>query len=106
MTSLNDYLKVVWAALAQPHCPHCGDELVSWSQEKLTQKIASEVEQNPDETHLLGFTVYVSEKKKARRDEIDRLVLLGFSRFFDPASREVSLLEERIMPFRPYKYCP
>ncbi len=97
MTNINDYLKVVWSALAEPHCPVCGDELVAWTNERLTKKLAVDFRDDA-RTHLLGFSTVLDQKKKQRRAEIDRLVLLGFSRFFNPASREVELLEESEEP--------
>jgi len=30
-TEIQDYLRLLWARIGEPHCPHCGREVVGWS---------------------------------------------------------------------------
>lgn len=94
MTNINEYLKVLWASLAEPHCPICGDELIAWTPDRLVGQLEKLLKAQHESTFLLGFSAPLGSKKKLQSQEIERLLLLGFSRYFNPETGTTELLEE------------
>lgn len=90
MTNVNDYLKLIWAGFAQPTCPACGCEIKIWK--------ASEVAAHAITAAANAQTVLIAAKcsfaKRSFEGERERLKSLGYSRAFDPSSKEVIQLEE------------
>lgn len=100
VTSINDYLKILWSALAEAFCPTCEIKLRSWTPDSLAIQLRELHQVKPDSTFLLGFPVLIAgkSKKKALQEEVRRLILLGFNRYFHPENREVCQLDEALLP--------
>jgi excinuclease ABC subunit A len=98
MTNINDYLKVVWAALSTPHCLVCNKPLITWTSDKLTKHLAHILAKKEASTFLLGVAQPLEKKKKLKEAELQRLLLLGFSRYFNPVTKTAELLEETADP--------
>ena len=88
MTDINDFLKIVWSNVAIPVCPECGLELSRWDAPSLTSLLAKWVETKRDSTFLLGLTV------KNAKEVLERLQMLGYSRYFDKKKGSLENLED------------
>ncbi len=88
MTDINDFLKIVWSNVATPVCPECGLELSRWDASSLADLLRAWCEAKRDSTFLLGLKV------KNSKDVLDRLQILGYSRYFNKKSASLENLEE------------
>lgn len=93
LTNINDFLKIVWCNLSQPHCPNCDEPLVSWNPSSLTQHVKEEWGKKPLSV-LVCSLIDIPEKKALREGEIDRLRALGFSRILHQSNFEILRLDE------------
>jgi len=84
MTSINDYLKVLWSAIAEPTCPICGIDVVRWTPATLAPRIVAIKNLRSAAALLIG--AHVRFERKTREFEIDRLKTLGFGRYVDMTS--------------------
>ncbi|MCI5066424.1 excinuclease ABC subunit UvrA [bacterium] len=105
MTNVNDLLKILWANLSEPVSPITGEKLVSFSPADIVEHLlAWEKELEGDDgtphTVLIAAPLPLPKTVKGRQQELDRLSLLGFSRFFDEESRSVQKLQEIDSPKR------
>ncbi|NDC37014.1 MAG: excinuclease ABC subunit A, partial [Proteobacteria bacterium] len=91
MTNCNDYLKLLWANLAEPVCPGCGKPFDLWKAAALANKIIAEC---ADTKKTLLIATHCDFDKKPFDGERERLTALGFSRFFRGQTRAVTPLEE------------
>jgi excinuclease ABC subunit A len=92
MTDINDLLKIVWSNLAIPVCPTCGLDLVRWDATSLAKHLELWCSIKPDATFLIGV-----ETQNAP-DQIERLQILGYSRYLNPVTGALVLLEDTPPP--------
>lgn len=91
LTNCNDYLKVIWGALSQAHCPTCQKKLIAWN----TQDIIKQFEDGAfNQSSFIFIASTIQIHKKYFELEIDRLKTLGFSRIWDPTTQTVVKLSE------------
>lgn len=90
LTNINDYLKVLWANVSTPSCPHCKKPLIAWSPELLSKELPNLLE-NYDS---LLITAPIATSPEAFTYEMDRFQTLGFARVFDPALQSIVSIEE------------
>lgn len=88
MTDINDFLKIVWSNVATPVCPECGLELSRWDASSLASLLAKWVETKQDSTFLLGLKV------KNSKEVLERLQMLGYSRYFEKKKGNLENLED------------
>ena len=69
LTNINDYLKVIWSALAVPHCPTCQMPLKRWNSTTIAEEIKLLLEQGSSAV-LIAAAVHCN--KKYIEFEIDR----------------------------------
>lgn len=94
MTDINDFLKIIWSNTATPVCPACGLELRRWTSSTLTDLLEQWCLQKPDATFLIGVTT------KNKKELIERLQILGYSRYFDPKTGALVAFEDGAPPKR------
>ncbi len=94
MTDINDYLKIVWSNVSTPMCPRCGLELARWDPVRVTQLLERWCAAKSHATFLVGVRVGNS------REILERLQMLGYSRYFDQAKAEISSFEDTPPPKR------
>ncbi len=92
MTDINDYLKIIWSNLSTPVCSECGNSLDYWNAATVSTRIQRWTTLKPDTTYLIG--ALVANKK----ENLERLSTLGFSRYYDLTSGELRFLEENPPP--------
>jgi excinuclease ABC subunit A len=92
MTDINDFLKIVWSNVATPVCPECGLPLSRWHAPSLASLIRRWCDVKPDSTFLLGLKV------KNSKEILERLLLLGYSRYFNTEAYKLENLEESPLP--------
>ena len=88
MTDVNDFLKIVWSNVAIPVCPTCGLELSRWEAPSLAKLLQRWCVAKPESTFLIGLKV------KNSKDVLERLQMLGYSRYFDKKKATLENLEE------------
>lgn len=88
MTDINDFLKIVWSNVATPVCPECGLALSRWDASSLADLLRTWCEAKRDSTFLIGLQV------KNSKDVLERLQMLGYSRYFNKKSASLENLEE------------
>lgn len=100
MTNVNDYLKALWSAVAEPLCPVCNIKLESWTPLDLTRHLErlTQLKSGSSFAICAPLTIEIKKGKNTLKSEIERLVLLGFSRFFNPATQTIEQLEEVARP--------
>lgn len=91
ITNCNDYFKLLWANLAEPVCPGCHKPFDVWKSGALAAKV---IEECTDSKKILLIASRCDFTNKPFEGERERLSSLGFSRFFRPATRSVTPLEE------------
>lgn len=96
MTSINDYLKVLWSAIAEPVCPVCGVDFIRWTPATLAPRILEIRRLRGASVLLIGARVRFD--KRTRDLEIDRLKTLGFGRFVDLESGHIVLFDDLEAP--------
>lgn len=94
MTDINDYLKVVWSNVAAPVCPRCGLDLKRWDPAKVTKLLERWCNLKTQATFLVGLRI------QHNRDAIERLQILGYSRYFDSNKAEIVSFEDSAPPKR------
>lgn len=93
LTGISEYLKVLWANCAEPVCPDCGIKRTGYTVSELTGflvKRASVVKR----PFIIVAPLSLPETKKGKKEEIERLIVLGYHRYWCPESEEVLLLDE------------
>ncbi len=94
MTSINDYLKILWCSIAKPVCPRCNVALKKWDGTSLTTHLIKLHALKGCPLLLLCAPLKVSSSAKALSREIERLTALGYTRFFNPKTLEVDNWDE------------
>jgi excinuclease ABC subunit A len=96
VTNLNDLLKIVWSNLAAPVCPQCGVAVQAWTAASLTKHLQHIIPIRAREGFLLVAPFPLPQSAKKSEDERQRLLTLGFSRYFDETKLTVEKLEHGI----------
>lgn len=94
MTDVNDFLKILWSNVSAPVCPTCGLPLSHWDAPSLTKLLETWCAQKSDATFLLGIAT------KNKKELIERLQILGYSRYFDPKTASLESFEDTPPPKR------
>ncbi len=88
VTEIYDYLRLLYAHVGIPHCPHCGRKLESQSAEKISELLM----QQPAGRKLMLLAPLVAGRKGEHRDILSQLRSDGFVRA--RIDGEMVLLEE------------
>ncbi|RMG41015.1 MAG: excinuclease ABC subunit A [Candidatus Dadabacteria bacterium] len=91
MTGINDYLRLFWSNLSVPVCSNCGIRLKTWDPNSLAEKLKKLIKFYK-KSFLIATALKL--KKSNRRQQIQRLTTLGFSRYLDLSTGEILLLED------------
>jgi|GEM_PF-165079 len=94
MTDINDFFKIIWSNTATPVCPVCGLELRRWTSSSVTDLLERWCLVKPDATFLIGVTT------KNSKESIERLQILGYSRYFDRKTGTLVAFEDSAPPKR------
>lgn len=87
VTEIYDYLRLLFARVGIPHCPHCGREIRSQTVEVMVEQVMA----LPEKTRLQVLAPVVRGKKGEFHREFDRLRKEGFIRVrVDGALRDLS----------------
>lgn len=76
LTGIYDYLRVLFAKVATPHCPISGESLLPQSQEQILQTISS----LPAKTKVTLLAPFIKGKKSSLKEEFIELTRKGFMR--------------------------
>jgi len=76
VTEIYDYLRLLFARVGEPFCPHCGSPIASQSLQQMTETLL----QLPKGTSLTLFSPMVRGKKGEYRKELEELRRNGFVR--------------------------
>jgi len=96
MTSINNYLSILWSNISKPVCPDCGKALTIWDADSLTANLQQSEIRERYTSFLVCSPIAVSNKRGALKTEVDRLTILGFSRFFNPTDNTIHHLDESV----------
>ena len=94
MTDINDFLKIVWSNVATPVCPICSLPLSRWDASSLTTLLDRWCDTKRDATFIIAITT------KNSKELVERLQILGYSRYFDPKHGKLIDLDETPPPKR------
>ena len=75
-TEIHDYLRLLFAHIGKPHCPHCGTPVTRQSAESISERISA----LPDGCKLMLLAPYVQGRKGEHRTTLDRMRRDGFVR--------------------------
>jgi excinuclease ABC subunit A len=92
MTDVNDFLKIVWSNVATPVCPTCGLPLSKWDAASLSKLLERWCAVKSDSVFLIGVVV------KNSKEQLERLQVLGYSRYVDPKTGALELFEDTPPP--------
>jgi excinuclease ABC subunit A len=76
VTEIYDYLRVLFARVGTPYCPHCGTRITA----QTVDQIVDEIMTFPEETRLQILAPVVANRKGEHQKLIDRLRRKGFVR--------------------------
>lgn len=76
MTEIYDYLRVLYARVATPHCPVSGEPVSPQSRERIIR----EVQSLPEESKLVILAPYARGKKAEFKEDFQELLRKGFVR--------------------------
>ena len=76
MTEIYDYLRVLFARVATPHCPVSGEPVAPQSSERIIRR----VQELPEGSKLLVLAPFAKGKKGEFRDDFQELLRKGFMR--------------------------
>jgi len=79
ITEIYDYLRVVYASVGVPHCPHCGKPITRQSSEQIVQAILHGELCKPED-RIMILAPIVRGRKGAYRKELEKLAQDGFVR--------------------------
>src|ERR1700732_4069039 len=74
ITEIYDYLRLLYASVGQPHCPHCGRPIPRQSAEQIVERIAA---LSPGE-RITVYAPIVRGRKGEFREELEALDQQGF----------------------------
>ncbi|MFA4945264.1 MAG: excinuclease ABC subunit UvrA [Lentisphaeria bacterium] len=75
-TEIYDYLRLLYAHVAKPHCPKCGRPIARQSAQAITDRLA----ELPPRRKLMLLAPYVSGKKGEHREILEKMRRDGFVR--------------------------
>src|SRR5436305_2788747 len=78
ITEIYDYLRVVYASIGVPHCPHCGKPITRQSSEEIVEAILHGVISQPDDGIMMLAPV-VRRRRGATRKELEEIAQQGYS---------------------------
>jgi excinuclease ABC subunit A len=76
LTGVYDYLRVLFAKIAMPHCPVSGEALLPQSEKEILQAILS----LPKKTKIVLLAPYIKGKKGSLKEDLSDLLRKGFMR--------------------------
>lgn len=76
VSEIQDYVRLLMARVATPHCPTCGQSVVQQSSEEILAKL----QQFPSGTALTVLAPVVRDRKGGHREVIDKLTKAGLVR--------------------------
>jgi excinuclease ABC subunit A len=76
VTEIYDYLRLLFANIGIPHCPHCGREIASQSLEQIVDLVM----QHPHEERMNILAPIVRGRKGEFRKELEHVVSRGFTK--------------------------
>jgi excinuclease ABC subunit A len=79
ITEIYDYLRVVYASVGVPHCPHCGKPITRQSSEQIVQSILHGELCQPED-RIMILAPIVRGRKGAYRKELEKLAQDGYVR--------------------------
>jgi excinuclease ABC subunit A len=91
LTDISDYVSLIWSHLSEPACSTCGISLRQPTTVELIDKFVSLLSSCSNKTFLIAAKIRVNKKKG--KNEIDRLIQLGYSRFLDQQNQKIEKLE-------------
>ncbi|MCO6429403.1 MAG: excinuclease ABC subunit UvrA [Deltaproteobacteria bacterium] len=92
VTTLIDYIKILWSNLAEAHCPVCGIAFENWTSDSLARHMLSLMRQKPSSTYLVCSRLKL--QKISAKAELTRLSTLGFARIYDQKAEKVVRIED------------
>lgn len=90
ITEVYDYMRLLWARLATPHCPETGEPV----QRQTPQQIIERLLKFKEGSKLQILSPIVRQKKGEHREELAKYMALGFNRI--RLNGEMLALEEKI----------
>lgn len=103
LTDVNDYLKVLWSNLAVPVCPECGEPLVRWTSTTFAQYLGQLSSSDSSAAYYVAAEVIRTSKKAAFSAQVERIQVLGYSRYLNPETGEIHMLDDEPPRFRASK---
>lgn len=103
LTDVNDYLKVLWSNLAIPVCPTCQKPLVRWTPTSLAAHLEAKCSESPNLSYYLAAEVVSTNKRAAFLAQVERIQTLGYSRYLEPATHEIRMIDDEPPVFRASK---
>ncbi len=94
MTDINDFLKILWSNVASPVCPVCSLPLTRWDASSLTSLLERWCDIKRDSTLIVAIST------KNTKELVERLQILGYSRYFDPKLGKLVDFDETPPPKR------
>ncbi len=91
MTEIYDYLRVLYATIAIPHCPISGEAVTSQSRERIIKSVQT----YPTGTRLMILSPYADEKKGEFKEDFQELMRKGFTRV--RVDGKICELEEKLL---------
>jgi len=76
VTEIHDYLRLLFASIGVPHCPHCGEQI----RPQTVQQMVDRVMALPENTRCVVYAPYVRGKKGEYRRQLEQLAREGFVR--------------------------
>jgi excinuclease ABC subunit A len=78
MTEVYDYLRVLYAKIGKPHCPHCGKEM----ERKSTREVLKEINQLPNNTQvaILARLTQSAGNPKSSKEILRQIQQKGYAR--------------------------
>lgn len=90
LSDVSDYLRLLFANLAELSCPQCGIDVKLLSPANITDQIAAKLSRSKDQNFLLIAPIITTGKDL--QGNVERLQALGFSRIFNGS--EVTRIEQ------------
>ena len=76
ITEIYDYLRLLFARIGKPHCPKCGDEILS----QTPQQIANKVLGLPDKEKIWLISPIIKDKKGEHKHLLEELKKTGYQK--------------------------
>jgi len=92
VTEINDYLKLVWANLADVHCANCGVKIKRNSPRETLKELLQRLDEESSKQLLISFSL--EQRGIASTDSLVATLLSeGFTRVFDPNAQAIIKLD-------------